>query len=183
MFMPMHILAISGSLRAASSNTAVLQALSRLTPDGIRVAIYTGLGELPHFNPDFDNERIPDPARMFRETVGAADGLIVSSPEYAHGVPGSLKNALDWLVGSLDFAGKPTALINTAPRAIHAQASLRETLQTMAARIVDEASITVALPSGATSAETILSDSDCAAALRAALDAFVSVISSARHEA
>ena len=112
-----------------------------------------------------------------------ADGLIISSPEYAHGVPGSLKNALDWLVGSLDFAGKPVALINTAPRATHAQASLRETLQTMAAHIVDDTSITLALPGGSSDAAGLVADADCAAALRAMLAALVRVISSTAHEA
>jgi NAD(P)H-dependent FMN reductase len=179
----MHILAISGSLRAISSNTAALQALSRLATDGVRVTLYAELGELPHFNPDLDNERIPDKARKFRDEVGAADALVICSPEYAHGVPGSLKNALDWLVGSLDFAGKPVALINTAPRATHAQASLRETLSTMAARIVDEASITLALPSGSAGADGIIADPDCAAALRGVLAALGRVIVSACDEA
>jgi len=179
----MHILAISGSLRALSSNKAALQALSRLAPPGVRISIFAGLAELPHFNPDLDNERLPEPASRFRSLVGAADALVISSPEYAHGVPGSLKNALDWLVGSLDFAGKPVALINTSPHAEHAQASLRETLGTMAARLVDNASITLALPSRSIDAEGIAADPDCAAALRGALAALVGVIVSAPHEA
>ena len=64
---------------------------------------------------------------------------MIAAPEYAHGVPGALKNALDWLVASDAFPGKPVALINAAPRAFHAQAALRETLATMAARLVPEA--------------------------------------------
>jgi NAD(P)H-dependent FMN reductase len=174
----MHILTISGSLRAVSSNTAVLQALTLLAPEGVRVTSYAGLGALPHFNPDLDGDLQPESAGRFRSEVGAADGLIICSPEYAHGVPGSLKNALDWLVGSLDFAGKPVALINTAPHATHAQASLRETLQTMAARVIDGASITLALPSRTIDAAGIAADPDCAATLRA----FVRAISSNDNE-
>ena len=73
--------------------------------------------------------------------VRHADALLICSPEYARGVPGSLKNALDWLVSSDAFVGKPVALINTSPRATHAQASLALTLETMAGRMVPEASI------------------------------------------
>jgi len=172
----MNILAISGSLRAISSNTTVLQALARLAPDGVRVTIYTGLGELPHFNPDLDNERIPDLAAKFRSEVGVADGLIISSPEYAHGVPGSLKNALDWLVGSDAFAGKPTMLVNVAPRAFHAQAQLREILTTMAARIVPEACVIIPLGSRHDGAKAIAADDSLATKLREGLNGLLASI-------
>ena len=117
-FATMKILTVSGSLRAASSNTAVLDALPLLAPPGFEITRYLGLGELPHFNPDLDDgSTVPDPVAAFRRAVGEADGLILSSPEYAHGIAGSFKNGLDWLVGSLEFPGKPVALINAAPRA------------------------------------------------------------------
>ena len=124
----MRLLAISGSLRAASSNTAVLQATARLAPPGVTIELYQRLGELPHFNPDFDNEKLPVIVGEFRAEIGAADGLLISSPEYARGVPGSLKNALDWLVGSFEFPNKFVALINVSPRATHALASLTTTM-------------------------------------------------------
>ena len=179
----MKILTISGSLRSASSNTAVLQALERVAPSSVRVTQYAGLGSLPHFNPDLDGDHLPEHAAELREEVAASDALVISSPEYAHGVPGSLKNALDWLVGSLDFAGKPVALINTAARAIHAQASLRETLQTMAARIIDEASITLALPTPSPDAGTIAADPGYATALRGVIGALIPAIESVRDDA
>ena len=135
---PMRLLAISGSLRAASSNTAVLQAASRLAPPDVTIELYRQLGDLPHFNPDFDNERLPAIVAEFRALVGTVDGVLISSPEYARGVPGTLKNALDWLVGSFEFPDKFVALINVSPRATHAQASLTTTLETMSARIVAE---------------------------------------------
>jgi NAD(P)H-dependent FMN reductase len=172
----MKFLAISGSLRAASSNGAVLQAMRRLAPDAIEFAIYAGLGTLPHFNPDVEAGPLPEPAATLRHEVGQADALVISSPEYAHGVPGSLKNALDWLVGSLDFAGKPVALINTAPRATHAQASLRETLETMAARIVADASIALVLPNGSSNVDAVVADPACAAALRGAIEALARAV-------
>lgn len=93
----MQILAISGSLRAVSSNTAVLRAAAMLAPTGVNITIYSGLGDLPHFNPDIDVDPAPLAVASFREQLKESDGVLISSPEYAHGVPGSMKNALDWL--------------------------------------------------------------------------------------
>jgi NAD(P)H-dependent FMN reductase len=98
---------------------------------------------------------------------------LISSPEYAHGVPGVLKNALDWLVGSLEFPGTPVALINTAPRAVHAQAQLREILTTMSARLVESASITLDLAGRSLDAAGIAADAVLRAQLQAALGSFV----------
>src|SRR5215510_1633664 len=95
-----RVLAISGSLRRASSNTALVNAAARLAPSGIEVAIYEDLDQLPPFNPDLDNDTPPTPVCEFRAALRSADAVLVSSPEYAHGVPGVLKNALDWVVGS-----------------------------------------------------------------------------------
>ena len=98
MTQPIHILAISGSLRAASSNTTVLHALAALAPDGMLITLYDQLDSLPYFNPDLDHEGDTPPASVadLRTQVGRADGLVICSPAYAHGVPGVLKNALDW---------------------------------------------------------------------------------------
>src|SRR4051794_7422999 len=117
----MKILAISGSLRAVSSNTAVLRAAVRLAPDGVEIVLFDGLSGLPFFNPDLDGDQLPAAVAAFRGLIGEADGILISSPEYARGVAGVLKNALDWLVASFEFPNKPVALINTSPRATHAQ--------------------------------------------------------------
>jgi len=140
----MRILAISGSLRRGSSNSALLLAAARLAPPGTTVILYSGLGDLPHFNPDLDGEGGEPPAAVaaLRAEISAADGVVISSPEYAHGVPGSLKNALDWLVSYAPFAGKPVLLWNaSAAGGERAQSSLIETLRTMSARVLVEASL------------------------------------------
>jgi chromate reductase, NAD(P)H dehydrogenase (quinone) len=142
----MRILGISGSLRSRSSNTAVLRAARTLAPSGVDIILYERLGALPHFNPDLDGDKPPESVLELRYEVGLADGLLISSPEYAHGVPGSLKNALDWLVASVEFPGKAVALLNTSPRATHAPAQLNEILMTMGARLIPEAAVTLALP-------------------------------------
>lgn len=166
----MRILAICGSLRAASSNRAALEAAIALAPAGMQIALYDGLAELPHFNPDQDDAP-PPLAQALREAVGACDGLLISSPEYAHGVVGSFKNALDWLVGSLEFPETPVALINTSPRASIAQAQMRETLQTMSARIIEAASIDLPLMGRGLDGVGVAADPQLSAMLRQALEA------------
>lgn len=138
-----QILAISGSLRAKSSNSTVLKAAQILSRDAVNLTLYSDLANLPHFNPDLDLEPFPKVVTSFRQQVKYSDGILISSPEYAHGVPGSLKNALDWLVSTIEFPGKPIALINTNPRVTIAQAALREILNTMSAKIVEPANITL----------------------------------------
>jgi chromate reductase len=171
----MRLLAISGSLRGASTNTAALEALARLAPEGVKALVYRDLRLMPPFNPDEDvqDRPKPEPVETLRKLIGASDALIIAAPEYAHGIPGALKNALDWLVASEDFAGKPTALINTSPRAFHAQASLREILSTMAARLVPEAFAAISLTGKTVTAQDILADPVCARRLAESLDALV----------
>jgi chromate reductase, NAD(P)H dehydrogenase (quinone) len=166
-----RLLAISGSLRASSSNSQLVDALVSLAPAGIEVDVYRGLDALPHFNLDLDGDAPPDAVADLRQRIGACDGLIICSPEYAHGVAGAMKNALDWLVPSVEFPGKPVALINAAPDAHYAQAHMRETLTVMSAQLVDTASIAVPLQGRGLSAQQIVGDADLAAALRAALSA------------
>jgi len=99
-----HLLAISGSLRAHSSNTETLRALTLLAPPEVTITPFDGLAALPHFNPDHDVEgmALPEAVQSLRAQIEAADGIVISSPEYAHGVPGSLKNALDWSIRPRD---------------------------------------------------------------------------------
>jgi len=166
----MRWLTMSGSLRRASTNSAALAAFARLAPAGVEVEPYEGLAELPPFNPDADGEGAEAPAAVtaLRAAVGRADALVIATPEYAHGLPGAFKNALDWLVASDAIVGKPVALINASPRAFHAQADLREILSTMAARLLPEAFASVPLLSGTRSAAEIAADPSLAAPLRAA---------------
>ncbi|WP_315971306.1 NADPH-dependent FMN reductase [Paenibacillus sp. N3.4] len=134
----MNILAISGSLRVNSSNTTLLRAVSKLAPPGTEVTIYEGIGELPHFNPDLDGEEPPAAVQDWRRELQAADGVIICTPEYANGVPGVLKNALDWIVSSGEFLDKPTAVISASPLqtgGANAHASLLLTLVMMTAKI------------------------------------------------
>ena len=174
--MTIKLLAISGSLRAVSSNTSLLRAAQLLARPPLVVEIYDGLGALQHFNPDLDVEPLPAAVIDLRSRIKAASGLLISSPEYARGVAGVMKNALDWMVSDLDFAGKPVALFNASPRASHALAALRLTLETMSAKVIDEASVTLPLLSPPRDAQGIAADSALAQPIQAALDAFARAI-------
>jgi chromate reductase len=165
----MRILGISGSLRSRSANSAVIAAAAGLAPPGVEVVSYAGLAGLPHFNPDLDTADPPPAVRDFRHQIAGCQGLLICSPEYARGVAGSLKNALDWLVAGFEFPGKPVAVINASERATHADAQLRLTLTTMSARVVEEASITLPLLGRNLDAAGILADGALSARLRAAL--------------
>src|SRR6516164_6874799 len=117
-------------------------------PGHVKLTIYHGLGNLPHFNPEIDTEFPPPPVSDFRSQLRNSAGVIISTPEYAHGIPGVLKNALDWLVASGELYEKPVALFSTSPRGRFAHASLIETLTVMMARLIPEAFINVSPPLG-----------------------------------
>jgi len=166
----MRVLAISGSLRAASLNTALLRAVARIAPPGVEVVLYRGIGDLPLFNPDIE---ATDPAAVanLRAQIMAADALLIASPEYPHGVTGAIKNALDWMVGNESFIRKPVALFNASPRATLAQAALRETISTMSACIIDEACIAVPILGSGLNEDGIVQHPEIKGALLAALRA------------
>lgn len=136
-----RIVAISGSLRASSSNTNILRVLVNLAPEDVSIEIYEGIGDLPHFNPEIDDERVLLSVQDWRSQLRQANAVIFCTPEYAHGVPGVLKNALDWIVSSGEFMHKPTAVISASPSpdgGEKANASLVQTLRMMMAEIPKE---------------------------------------------
>jgi chromate reductase len=168
----MRILAISGSLRNGSSNTNLLLAAARLVPAGVEMNLYTGLGDLPPFNPDVESSGTPIPAvDDFRAQLAAADAVAICSPEYAHGVPGVLKNALDWVVGSGELVDKPLALINASPRSEYAYAQLTEILTVMSAKLIPGACINASLMGRKTlDVDGIVADPELSSVLRAAME-------------
>jgi chromate reductase len=128
------ILAVSGSLRANSSNTVMLQAIEKLMPDEADFSIYNGIGGLPQFN---DPEQVPMTVSEWKKQLQAADAVLVCSPEYAFGVPGSLKNAFDWTVGSGEIVNKPLALITASTGGEKAHAAWLQIFTALSAVIPD----------------------------------------------
>lgn len=122
------VLAISGSTRQQSTNLNLLKAIEALFEAEFEFLYFEGLSTLPHFNPDDDNESPPSEVTAFRKMVREADGILICTPEYAMGLPGTLKNALDWTVSSSDFSQKPVAVITAATSGEKAHQSLIGTL-------------------------------------------------------
>ena len=148
----------------------MLEALRLLSPTDVDVELYDGLARLPAFDPDVEESGdLPDAVRDLRARMAAADALVVCSPEYMHGMPGSLKNLLDWLVGSVDFPGKLVTLVAASERSAYAQAQLAEVLRTMSARLVPAECVVVPLPSRAMNAREITADPALAAILRSTI--------------
>ncbi|GAA5534533.1 NADPH-dependent FMN reductase [Deinococcus aluminii] len=142
------ILMISGSLRAGSTNTALLNTAKAVAPGGVDAVLYTELGRLPHFNPDDDHEPLHPAVRDLREALGRADALLFSTPEYAGALPGSFKNLLDWTVGGGETYGMPAAWINASglhspTGAAGAHHSLRQVLGYTGVDIIEAACVRI----------------------------------------
>lgn len=138
------VLAISGSLRAKSSNSAVLHACAGLVPDFYEVKFFKGLEDLPPFNPDREIELLKNNSALahWKNEITSAEALLICSPEYAHGIPGTLKNALDWIVGTAELDKKRIGVINASPLPeegpTYALDNLVEVLRTMSADVRPE---------------------------------------------
>lgn len=162
---------MSGSLRGASASTALVRAAAALSLDGLSVSVYEGLGSLPAFNPDHDREPAPAPVAAFRAAIMASNALLIATPEYAHGVPGALKNALDWIVGSGELMDRAVGCLNPSPHSLFAHPQLIETVSVMSARVVAEASIVVPVAGRKLDPAGILADAGLASVLSSALRA------------
>jgi chromate reductase len=131
------ILAISGSLRQGSSNHAILTYLGSIVSADIEYTIYNDLALIPPFDPGLDTDTPPASIAELRQLLTGADGLIICTPEYAFGVPGSLKNMLDWMVSSSTLVDKPVALITASLGGEHAHASLLLTLGALSTNVIE----------------------------------------------
>ncbi|MBY5386710.1 NADPH-dependent FMN reductase [Rhizobium johnstonii] len=134
----MKILAISGSARRNSTNTAMLQAVHAVAPSEIEISIFDGVGRLPVFSPDLEGESLPEVVRNLIDVIAQSDGVIIASPEYVRSIPGGLKNAIDWLVSGDDIVHKPIALLHASHRGDDMLAGLRTVLATITDRFAGD---------------------------------------------
>ena len=167
------LLGISGSLRKDSSNEMLLKVAARLVPAGVEFVFNPGVDALPHFNPDLDGEGAdpPAPVASFRRRIKQADAVLISSPEYIHGVPGALKNALDWTASSGVFIDKPVVLINASATSHHAQDSLLETLRVLMAEV---SSVRIPLRSNRIGIDEVMADTSITEALGRVIASLIS---------
>lgn len=160
MIEPARILLISGSLRARSSNGAVVETAASLDLPEIETALYDGIPRLPHFNPDDDFDPLPATVIELRAQIERANGLMFCTPEYAGALPGSFKNLLDWTIGGPEMHEKPVAWINCAQpgRGLNAIDSLKKVLGYASTTIVEEACIELPVPPDAIGKNGLISD-------------------------
>ncbi|MFJ8814091.1 NADPH-dependent FMN reductase [Amycolatopsis thermoflava] len=169
-----RILAVSGSTRAGSTNSAMLATAQAIAPEGAVVEVYDGLRSLPYFDPDDDRDPLPDTVADLRGQLKEADAVLFCTPEYAGALPGSFKNLLDWAVGSDAMGGKPVAWINVSSSitgAAGAHESLRTVLGYLGTRIVEEACVHIPVPREAIGADGLIGDEAIRDRVRAALTA------------
>jgi NAD(P)H-dependent FMN reductase len=163
-----RILLVSGSTRAASTNTAALRTAATLVPPGVEAVVFTGVAELPAFNPDDDHDDVPAPVRELRVSLDAADAVLFSTPEYAGALPGAFKNLLDWTVGAVPgLDRKPVGWINVAAegRGEGAHAELATVLGYVGAAVVPGACARIALGHGSIGPDGTVADAAVHAAL------------------
>ena len=168
------ILAISGSLNGSSSNTALLRVIRDAASLPDEIALFEALDDIPHFSPDRERETAPPAVAALRVALRDADGVLIATPEYAGGMPGVLKNALDWLVGSGELYDKRAVVVSAAPspeRGHNARESLERTLRMQGAPVCE--SFTVAVPHGQTEAALAETADDVLMRTRRALEAGV----------
>ena len=168
----MQLLAICGSLRATSSNLTLLGAAAHLAPENVHIRFYNQMAQLPHFNPEHP---ISEVVAELKQAVKEADGILFCTPEYVHGVPGSLKNLLDWLVSDGELWNKPVAVLS-ARKSEFAEPQLREVLRTLMAKNSDEASVLVPFPTNKIALEEVLTKPDLCEPLRNAMAHFVAFV-------
>lgn len=169
-----RLLAVSGSLRKASYNTAAIQALKILAPSHIEI-VQGEIGGLPLFNPDREGETIHALEKL-KSDLKKASGVIISSPEYAHGISAPMKNALDWLVSGEEFPYIPIMLINTSPRASHGLEALKEVLRTMSGNIIESSYVSIPLLGSGLDIHGITTNHEMVTKLRTGLGIFYSEI-------
>jgi chromate reductase len=167
------ILAISGSLRQGSSNNVIIKIVARMAPADVDFEIYDGLAEIPAFN-DIDNK----PADDFRRRVREADGIFICTPEYAFGVPGALKNALDWTVSTGDFDKKPVALVTASSVGDKGHASLLNTLTALSADVIPEATLLISFIRSKLTDQGEIKDPAVSSSLKAVVDSLTRLIRS-----
>lgn len=177
----MKILTISGSLRATSTNTSLLRAVAELAPSDVTITFYEGIDDLPHFSPERDRENVSEPVTKLRSLLRKADAVMICTPEYIHGMPGALKNMLDWLASSGEFVDKPVSVISASPSdtgGSRAHTSLSYTLSVLTAKLSEQASLIVPFVRTKLDADGRITDPKLTQELQNVVTALVKIIES-----
>nr|WP_315423604.1 NADPH-dependent FMN reductase [uncultured Pedobacter sp.] len=167
------IFAISGSTKTVSTNALYITAISRLLNREFEVINFSSIAVIPHFNPDLDQENPPQAVEALRSTIKKADGIIISTPEYAMGLPGSLKNLLDWTVSSASFSGKPVLALVASTQGEKAYQSIIDILTVIEARVSPQL---ISFAKAKINPDAEITDHETLAKLKSTINAFVATV-------
>ncbi len=170
------ILAVSGSTREKSTNLSLILAVKELFKDNFEIDIYNEIAGLPQFNPDLDIDPAPEKVLEFREKLKQADGILICTPEYAMGVPGTLKNAIDWTVSSCEFSKKPVALITASSVGEKGHASLLETLKIIESNITSDTQLLISFAKTKISSDAVITDKETLDQVKKVISSFSKLI-------
>jgi len=170
------IFAISGSTRERSTNLNLIYAIKELSKEIFKIDVFNEIAQLPQFNPDSDIEPAPEKIAEFRKKLKQADGVLICTPEYAMGVPGALKNAIDWAVSSAEFSKKPVALITASSMGEKAHASLLETLKIIESKITNDTQLLISFAKTKISSDAVITDKDTLEQVKKLISSFSNLI-------
>jgi len=171
------VIAICGSTRQNSTNHSLIKAIVDLSAESLDITIYNAIANLPQFNPDNDGENVADEVADFRQQVNNAEGIIICTPEYAHGVPGTLKNAIDWTISSSQFPHKPTMLITASTDGRFGHKALLETLRAIEAKDIENLQLVISFAKTKITKESKITDNKTLYDVQALLTRFIQILS------
>ncbi len=178
----LKILAVSGSTRKASSNLNLIKAIADMTSETFTINIFEAVSDLPHFNPDLDNENIPKQVTDFRRQLREADGILICTPEYAIGVPGTLKNAIDWTVSSMEFSQKPVALITASLSGEKAHKSLLGTLLIIEAKMTSDTQLLISFIKSKVNDDCKITDKETLSSVTKLIQSLTQIITTEKND-
>ena len=176
--MAIRVAGIAGSLREGSLNKGLLRAAAELAPAGMEISIYTRLGDIPPYNDDVFSKGDPEPVADLKAFIGAADAMLIVTPEYNYGVPGVLKNAIDWAsrpAGKSALNRKPAAIMGCSPGlggTIRAQHALRQTFVFTDTQVMSQPEIKIPSAAPLFDASAKLTDENTRQHIKKFLEAF-----------
>lgn len=171
------VIALCGSTRQNSTNHSLIRAIAALSKGSLKITLYDGIERLPQFNPDKDGDNVVAEVSDLRHQLDNAEGIIICTPEYAHGVPGTLKNAIDWTISSSQFPHKPTMLITASTDGSFGHKALLETLKAIEAKNIDNLQLVISFAKTKINNENQITDEKTLHDVQALLAKFIQTLS------